>query len=202
MAQQSVTPTFGNLAGAAFNVSQSPSMRPLPKIHINQIFKFTLSNRQIEIPTNKENYEKLLATAKKLLSFNDAIQMIFIHNNSIYIEVVAEIADFVQIGITLGSNIRRYFGKEMPLQINQYDTLDWDELVKREIMSAEMLYEEYVEKIKTDSTADLFGESSIIPFEKLPEYVRIGTFVKMKDTPKQSPMEQTRELLNAMLGFK
>ena len=156
------------------------------------LYKIQLQ-RQIALPINKANYELLVPVCKKLNAEFEDINQIYLHHNTLYVlvgEMVHTDRYLLSFGVGLGSALHRHFRQYVPVEVTPCVQTGFAEAARIERANAEMLYEAYVESLTTDCTADLFGSAAIIPFDKLPEFFRLGTYFRGKNYSRPAPKKQ------------
>lgn len=169
-------------------------------------------NRQIALPINKANYELLVPVCKKLIADFEDVNQIYLHHNTLYVlmgEMVHTDSYLLTFGVGLGNALYKHFRQYVPVIVYPCVQTGFTEAARIEKANAEMLYEAYVESLTTDCTTDLFGSAAIIPFEKLPEFFRLGTYFKGKShnkvTPKKQVVDKAWEQINSIIdqgGYK
>ena len=140
--------------------------------------------KQIDLPINKTNHEVLVPVCRKLIAEHEFIQQIYLHHNTLYLLVDLDApsfeVDLMTLSVTLGGALHRYFRHTVTVEVTACGQVTFSAASRIEQGNAELLYEAYVESLTTDCTSDLFGADAIVPFEKLPEYFRLGTYFKGK----------------------
>jgi hypothetical protein len=147
-----------------------------------------LNKPAIKLPINRQNHERLLAVCKRLAQ-DELIHQIYLHHNSMYITTVADLPEglrwsqvYTTLGMLIGVSLRKHFACDLRWTVSEMGDLDdFTKAADIEKTNAEMLYEDYVEALTTDRTSDLFGTDAIVPFEKLPEFFRLGVILHGKN---------------------
>lgn len=152
------------------------------KDYVPMLYKLTIE-LSITPPINKENHEKLEPICKKLIATFDEIIQIYLHHNTLYLMIkgMAQTDRYLlRLGNMLGSQLQRHYKKFVDVSVVPCVQDTFTQAMAIEKVHAEMLYEEYVENLTCNPTADLFGQAAIVPFDKLPEFFRLGEVFKGK----------------------
>jgi len=96
----------------------------------------------------------------------------------------------LSFGVGLGNALYKHFRQYVGVEVSPCVQTNFSAAAQIEQANAELLYEAYVESLTTDCTTDLFGVNAVIPFDKLPEFFRLGTYFKGKNYSKPTPKKQ------------
>lgn len=162
------------------------------------IMKIQLMGLSVALPSNRENHELLVPVCKKLAE-DPIVKQVYLHHNSIYIDLTTyELQPVCQLVMLFGTELYKAFKKAINpvVTVGNVGVTGIDQANRFESTAAHMIYEEYVETLQTDPTADLFGIDSAIPFDRLPEYFKFGERFKGTHTNRTAPPEEMQTAMN------